>query len=224
MASHEFRTPLTTIVSSADLLEYRMDRMTDEQKRKHFRKVQDSARHMTQLLDDVLTIGKADAGWLEIRPAPLDLRVLCEDVLEEIQLDVRPGLSIRFTSEGACGGVIADEKLMRNILSNLLSNAVKYSPHGGTVHLDLHCGGEDITIRVQDEGIGVPEKDQPRLFESFHRAENVGAIKGTGLGLAIVKRAVGLHGGTVRFTSEEGIGTTFTVVIPRASTVGEVDR
>jgi signal transduction histidine kinase len=112
--------------------------------------------------------------------------------------------------------VVMDKTLLRYILSNLLTNAVKYSPGGGTVQLEIHCGTDQTVIRVADEGIGIPEKDQKRLFEAFHRAQNVGAIKGSGLGLTITKRAVMLHGGSIHFESQVGVGTTFTVTLPTA--------
>ncbi len=108
-----------------------------------------------------------------------------------------------------------DEKLMRHIFGNLLSNAVKYSPGGGTVGFDVHCGQDAFTLTVSDQGIGIPEADLPRLFETFHRATNVGNIVGTGLGLAIVKRSVELHCGTISVGSTLGKGTVFTVSLPR---------
>jgi signal transduction histidine kinase len=108
-----------------------------------------------------------------------------------------------------------DDKLLYQVVTNLLSNAIKYSPEGGMVYIDVACEAEQLTLKVSDEGIGIPAKDQQRLFTAFHRASNVGAIAGTGLGLLIVKHAVDLHGGAIVFQSKEGVGTTFVVTIPR---------
>ena len=117
-----------------------------------------------------------------------------------------------------------DEKLLRHILANLLSNAIKYSPQGGAVQLELDCQAGQAFFRVQDQGIGIPLEAQGRLFDTFHRAENVGNIPGTGLGMSIVKKSVDLHGGTISFTSQVGVGTTFTVVIPLHPTVEEESK
>jgi len=122
---------------------------------------------------------------------------------------------IDFSSQVDYCSAYVDSKLLRHILGNLLSNAIKYSPDGSPVTFTVNCDPDQITFRVQDLGIGIPEKDQQHLFEAFHRAGNVGQISGTGLGLAIVKQSVELHGGTIAFESEEGAGTTFTVTIPQ---------
>ena len=121
-----------------------------------------------------------------------------------------------FSQTGDETGLVSDKQLLRQILINLLSNAVKYSPEGGNIRLDARCDLEKVEFQIQDEGIGIPEADQARLFEVFHRAHNVGEIKGTGLGMAIVKRAVDALGGTIAFKSQVGVGTTFVVRLPRA--------
>ncbi|MCL4237997.1 MAG: PAS domain S-box protein [Anaerolineae bacterium] len=214
MASHEFRTPLTTIVSSTEILERYLDRLQPAQREKHFRHIQIASRHMAQLLDDVLLLGRAEAEQLPFKPALLNLPALAAEVLEQVQVSAPPGIVFDVALEGACEYRLLDEQLMRHILTNLLSNAVKYSPKGGTVRYSVICAAEEITIRVQDEGIGIPEKDQERLYEPFHRASNVDTVQGTGLGLAITKHAVDLHGGTIVCDSAVGAGTTFTVRIP----------
>ena len=214
MTSHEFRTPLTTIVSSTELLERHTDKMNDAQKHRHFVKIQTAAQRMTRLLDEVLVLGKAEAGKVQVNPTSFDLRILCQDVWEEIQLNA--GLDIEFVLiiKSQHTNVVMDETLLRHILANLLSNAVKYSPEGGTVRFEIDRGDKHTVIRIADEGIGIPQKDQEHLFEPFHRAKNVGTIHGSGLGLAITKRAVLLHGGSICFESQVGIGTTFTVTLP----------
>lgn len=214
MTSHEFRTPLTTILSSAELLEKYSKKLAEEKKLQHLHRIQASVKHMTQLLNNVLLIGKAEAGKLEYRPVPLDLAQFCRDLVEELQMGSDNNHTIAFASLGECTNACVDEKLLRYILSNLLSNAIKYSPQSGTVNFDLICQQGEAIFLVQDHGIGIPPTDQAQLFNSFHRASNVGTISGTGLGLAIVKKSVDLHKGMIAVKSEVGVGTTFTVTLP----------
>ncbi len=213
MASHEFRTPLSAILTSAELVEHHGHKLTEEKKLRHLRQVQASVKSMTQLLDDVLIIGKAEAGKLEFNPVPVDLVQFCYDLVEEVQLSAGAKHAIHFAVRGPCAEAYVDEKLLRQILANLLSNAIKYSPQGSRVGFEVQCENGQAIFKIQDEGIGIPLEEQARLFDTFHRATNVGTIPGTGLGLAIVKRSVDLHGGTIAFTSAVGAGTTFTVAI-----------
>ena len=213
MTSHEFRTPLTTILSSAELLQDFGSIWDEEKKLKHFLRIQTSVTHMTGLLNDVLLIGKAEAGKLEFKPTPLDLISFCRELTEEMELAAE-NHTIIFCSGGDCTNACMDEKLLRHILSNLLSNAIKYSPSGGTVKLELIGEQKTVMFHIQDRGIGIPQADLIQLFDSFHRASNVGTISGTGLGLAIVKKAVDLHNGQIFIKSEVGVGTTFTVKLP----------
>ncbi len=172
---------------------------------------------MTQLLDDVLVIGTADAGKLEFKPVPLNLAEFCHNLVEELQLNAGNQHTITYTSQGQCINACMDENLLRKILTNLLSNAIKYSPESGTVFLELSCHDEVATFRIWDKGIGISLEDQKQLFEPFHRATNVGKIKGTGLGLSIVKKCIDLHGGEISLESQVGVGTTFTVTLPFVS-------
>jgi signal transduction histidine kinase len=212
MASHEFRTPLTTILAASDLLKLYGHRMSEADKIQRLNRIQGEVRHMTAMLNDVLTFGKADAGKAECKPAPMDVIKFCEELSAEMQAST--GVRIAFSSSGACPPVMMDEKLLRQIFTNLLSNAVKYSPGRGMITFDLGCENGRTSFRVTDQGIGIPEEDCKRLFEPFHRAANVGTIAGTGLGLAIVKKSVELHGGTISVESKVGVGTTFVVTIP----------
>ncbi len=257
MTSHEFRTPLTTIQSSAELLEHYSHKWTDERKLTHLHRIQGAVIHMTKLLNDVLILGKAEAGKLEFNPAPLDLENYCRNLVEELQLNDSNKHIITFTcsqrpedfrewESGKVGEVSVnpessqspphlltkapvtpspersgspplpcmDEKLLRQILENLLSNAIKYSPSGGNVELTLSDFSNQAVFQIRDHGIGIPAEDQQQLFETFHRATNVGTIAGTGLGLAIVKRCVDIHQGQITVESEVGVGTTFTVTLP----------
>lgn len=217
MTSHEFRTPLTTILASAEALEHYGERWGPDKSRSYLQRIQNMVHHLTELLESVLILGQADAGRLKFQPSWLDLEQFCSGLVEEMSLNLRQDQSISFqTVDRPSVGYLLelDEKLLRHILSNLLSNALKYSPEGGTVRLRLAYGAATVQLSVQDRGIGIPAADLDRLFESFHRAGNVGTIPGTGLGLTIVQRSVALHGGQIHVTSIEGEGTTFTITLP----------
>ncbi len=151
---------------------------------------------------------------MECKPGILNLEEFCTDLVEEVCINSLDTCRIHFTSAGDCTHLLLDEKLLRHILTNLLSNALKYSPPDATVQLMLNCENDRVVLAVTDQGIGIPLDDQKRLFESFHRAANVGNIPGTGLGLTIVKNAVKAHGGKIMVSSQLGGGTTFTVSIP----------
>jgi PAS domain S-box-containing protein len=214
MASHEFRTPLTSIQASVDLLRRYGERMSEEQKMENLHGISREIVTVTDLLEDVLTLGRADAGKLEFRPRSMDLRALCIDQLEKIKLIARPDHGFVFDCVGNCASVFVDEQLVLHILTNMLSNAVKYSPAGGQITLTLRCSDTDIVLSVGDRGIGIPKGGREHLFDAFHRFSNVGTISGTGLGLAIMKRAAERHGGSVSLESEEGVGTTVTAHLP----------
>ncbi len=214
MASHEFRTPLTSIQASVDLLRHYGARMSDEQKLENLRGISREIVAVTALLEDILTLGKADAGRTEFHPVVLDLRALCLDQIEKARLIAKPEHEFKFDWAGNCAAVFADEQLLLHILTNALSNAVKYSPNGGLIVLTLRCGEHDLRLSVSDRGIGIPAEGRERIFDAFHRFANVGTISGTGLGLAIMKRAAERHGGMVGIESEEGVGTTVIAVLP----------
>lgn len=214
MASHEFRTPLATIALSAGVLERYEAKWTQEKKLTHLQRILTAVQCITAMLDDVLLIGKAEAGKVEFNPAPLSLQAFCSDLVAQMQLTAPPSHTLTFVTQGTCQTACMDEKLLRHILSNLLSNAIKYSPQGGTVVCELACDNGEAIFRIKDQGIGIPQEDIDRLFESFHRATNAGNIHGTGLGLAIVKKFVSLHQGEITVDSQVGVGTTFTVKLP----------
>ncbi len=218
VVSHEYRTPLTSILSSAELLKHYGQEWPEEKKLRHLDRIQISVKHLTQLVSDVLVISKAEAGKLEFNPAPLDLVAFCSELVEELQVSTKTQHTINFNSCGSCKEASLDEKLLRQFLSNLLSNAIKYSPEGGNVQFDLICRDDTALFRIQDRGIGIPLEDQAQLFEPFHRSRNVGTISGTGLGLAIVKKCVEHHGGQIAVESEVGVGTTFTIRLPLCRT------
>ena len=214
MASHEFRTPLATILGSTELLKYYSQNWSEKKKQIYLDRIQANVNHMTDMLDDILLIGKADAGKLEFTPSLLDLVELCHSLIEEIKLNTTTKQQIVFSSQGQNTKAYMDEKLLRHILGNLISNAIKYSLAESTIQFKLICHDKEAVFQIKDQGIGIPKPDQKQLFESFHRAKNVGKIPGTGLGLSIVKRAVELHDGKITVDSKVGKGTTFTVTIP----------
>ena len=216
IASHELRTPLATILSSAELLEHYADGLSADDKLKMLHGIQGAVKRMNAMIEDVLIIGKAEAGALQFEPRPVDLADLCHKVVEELRPGVAKQHTISFEQQFQRGNLNLDEKLLRHILTNLLSNAVKYSPPGSTVSLQLAERDGQALIEVGDQGIGIPEEDQARLFESFHRASNVGTRQGTGLGLVIVKKAVELHGGTISIDSKVDAGTRISVRLPLA--------
>lgn len=222
MASHEFRTPLSTILSSADLLEFHAGNWSAEKQREHIQRIQKAAVYMTSLLDGVIVLDQTDAGQLRFEPVPLDLLAFLQNLVADFQLNEQHNHAIVLqihhqtinpVSEPSIPACM-DETLLRQILSNLLSNALKYSPPGSTVRTTLICSENRALFQVHDAGIGIPVVDLPHLFEPFHRGENVGTIVGTGLGLTIVKQSVEAHRGQITISSEEGVGTTVTVSLP----------
>jgi PAS domain S-box-containing protein len=214
MTSHEFRTPLSTILSSSELLEHYRHNWTQEKQLSHLHRIQGTVKHMTQLLNDVLIIGKAEAGKAECEPTSFDLVKFCDHLVAEMQLNNQNSHKITF--EPSVESIIAymDEKLLGHIFINLISNAIKYSPTDSTITFKLASDDTQAIFEIKDQGIGIPSDDLPRLFESFHRATNVGNIQGTGLGLAIVKNCIDIHQGTIIINSELGVGTTFIVTLP----------
>lgn len=216
MASHEFRTPLATIHGSVDLLMHYDDRMPVDKKRLTLQKIDDAVERMTHMLENVLVIGRSDAGRLQFKPQPSQVAVFCKSLVDELRSAMaEPFRRIQMAMDlpRDTDAYLVDEVLIRNIVGNLLSNAIKYSPHGGQVTLRVRPRPGELVITVSDQGIGIPLADQPQLFESFHRASNVGNISGTGLGLAIVRDAVQCHGGSISLESTPGEGSTFTVVL-----------
>lgn len=214
MTSHEFRTPLAAIHSAAELLRDYHDRMPAHERSEILANVSAGVTRMTTMLDRVLLIGQVDAHMLAFQPQAIDLLALCQSIAAEARA-LHPAaicqLLTRFPAQLPVGQF--DPNLLRHILENLLSNAFKYSVHGGLVTFQVSVAEGRTVFKVADQGIGIPPQEMPHLFESFHRASNVGAIQGTGLGLAIVKNSVELHGGHIEVESEFGHSTCFTVTI-----------
>lgn len=217
IASHEFRTPLTGIIMSVGLLERYSEKWSEEKKKQHLQRIENAAKNMNVLLEDVLTLGRTESGKLSFQPERINLVNFCNLLLEELQLGELTQQRIVFTNSGEFKDGYMDRKLLRHILTNLLSNAIKYSPQGSLVDFNLNFEENWAVFQIRDRGIGIPPTDLQKLFESFHRAANVGEIPGTGLGLSIVKNCVDLHQGQIYAESEVGQGTIFTVKLPLGS-------
>lgn len=214
MASHEFRTPLTSILASAGLIDmYRERGMLDKQI-KHVERIKSSVDNLTSILNDFLSLEKLESGKIQFKTMSIDWLNFIAEVREEVSL-MRKGQVIEHQHEGDKIAEI-DPHLVKNILINLLSNAIKYSPETEAVQLITEKRNGSLKIQVIDRGIGIPEEEQRQLFSRFFRASNANTIQGTGLGLTIVKRYIDLMNGSISFTSKENEGTTFVVEIPQA--------
>ncbi len=213
--SHEFRTPLEIIMSSGEILERYFERLRPEQRQEHLQSIHSAVRRMSMLMEEVLLLGRVEAGKVQCDQSPLDVPVFCKRLIEEIRAATDDRCPIELDTENLPAQLAqGDENLLRHILTNLLSNAVKYSRPGGTVNLVVTRQEGFAIFQVMDTGCGIPAADQERIFQAFQRGQNVAKIPGTGLGLVITKRCVELHDGRIRFRSEEGKGTTFEVRLP----------
>jgi signal transduction histidine kinase len=213
MASHEFRTPLATILATVETLKAYRQQLTDESVAYKLEKVHEQVEHLEDIMDDVLQLARMQARRVVFTPSRLNIDALCRSVLHEFESHLGQGYDVTYSCDPSLGDVMMDKKLMRQIINNLVSNAIKYTKNGKfSVNLTRENGS--LVLRVSDQGIGIPEADLAHLFEPFHRASNVGTIAGTGLGLVITKEAVELHKGRIVVESQVNVGTTFTVTIP----------
>ena len=241
MAAHELRNPLNTILISAELLNLDRTRSSDESQVKTLRLVHSATQKMNQLIDDMLFMGRAEAGKLKCHPLPINLVEFCQELLAQLQLGNEAKHKLILIPSNVTSAIL-DQQLLHCIISNLIVNAIKYSPNGGQVTLELEyyqAGEADkeailclypqslfahsqltninsplLIMRIRDEGMGIPETEIGKIFEMFYRCKNSGKIKGNGLGLTIVKKAVDVQGGAIACESKIGIGTTFTVALP----------
>ncbi|MFC1849641.1 PAS domain S-box protein [candidate division CSSED10-310 bacterium] len=214
LVSHEFRTPMTTIASSAEIIKRYHQKLSSEKQIHHLNRITINVDEMTHLLDDVTFIGKAEIGKLSFDPIPLTIQTFCTELVEEMRINSKNKCPITYNNQCSFGEVELDEKLLRHILTNLLSNAIKYSAPGQRIDFSTSNDPKTVMFQVQDYGIGIPLEDQKGLFEAFFRASNVGNIHGSGLGLAIVKRCVDLHEGQIDFSSQPEQGVTMKVSLP----------
>jgi PAS domain S-box-containing protein len=214
MVSHEFRTPLGIIQSSAELLGDFHEKMSPDEREEQLKSITRNTRRMAGMMEEVLVLSRLDAGKLEFQPAALDLNGFCRRVVDEVLSATSRRCVIELSLNSIPPVANADERLLGHIFTNLLSNAVKYSEPGATVQFAVERIGTDAVCVVRDTGIGIPDHDQNQLFNAFHRGSNVGTRPGTGLGLLLVKRCAELHGGKVRVESKVGAGTTVSVSLP----------
>jgi signal transduction histidine kinase len=217
MASHEFRTPLSTVLSSAALLS-RYTQSVDQDKRdKHIKRIKDSVKHLNDLLEDFLSLGKLEEGRIRTEMAEFPIKEFLDEIVEEMRALTKPGQEIHCDCPGD-HSFVSDKRLLRNILINLLSNASKFSPDGAGIWLTVqYAPGQDMLLSVRDEGIGISAEDQQHLFSTFFRGANAQNIEGTGLGLHIVRRYADLLGGTLGLESVLDRGTTITVRLPEGT-------
>jgi PAS domain S-box-containing protein len=215
IASHEFRTPLSTVMSSVSLIKQYKDRQEYDKQDKHINRVKSSVNQLTQILNDFLSLGKLEEGKVEIQSDPIILQSFLDEIKEEVQSFLKDGQTVTTACPPDLDEIWTDTRTLRNILYNLISNASKYSDAGKQVHVSAESKNSRVFFYVTDEGIGIPADDQKHLFDRFFRASNAGNIQGTGLGLHIVKRYVDLISGEVSFTSTYGKGSTFYFSIPQ---------
>jgi PAS domain S-box-containing protein len=214
MVSHEFRTPLGIIQSSAELLREFHGRMESGERNEQLESIARNTRRMAHMMEDILVLSRLEAGRLEFQPAALDLNTLCGRVVDEVLSTTNNRCRIELSLKSILPEAAGDERLLGHILTNLLNNAVKYSHPGATVRVTVERDGRDMVCIVRDEGIGISEEDQQRLFKAFHRGSNVGTRPGTGLGLLLVKHCAEMHGGNIQVDSRIGLGTIVTVRLP----------
>jgi len=215
MISHEFRTPLSVIIASSQLLEEILQPLIPQEKFKNIYRIQTSAKLINHLLTDILTLNRAEVGKLEFKPEFLDIEVFCLNLLEDIQSFSVTKPNFNFSSLDYPKRVYADEKILYSVISNLLLNAIKYSPADSKIDLIVKNVDQQTVFIIKDQGIGIILEDQEKIFEPFLRGKNVENIPGSGLGLAVVKQCLEILGGSIYLESEVGKGTTFIVAIPQ---------
>jgi PAS domain S-box-containing protein len=214
MVSHEFRTPLSSISLASGFIKKYQKRISPEETEAKLDNIEKQVRHMTFLLNDILTIGKSEAGKIQAQVTPLPLRPFLENLVKDVEQSTGGTHKIKLTIECPFDVIYSDEKLLRNIIINLLTNAIKFSPQKKLVTLQVDCLTGKLQIKTQDSGIGIAPDDLPNIFTAFHRGGNVGVVQGTGLGLSITKKAVDLLQGDIQVKSEIGQGTLFIITLP----------
>lgn len=212
-ASHEFRTPLGTILSSVSLIARYTTEADNEKRKKHIERIKAAVTNLTEILNDFLSIEKLEEGIVRCKPEVVDFKKLLSEIVDDMRNISKKDQVITVDFEGT-PFVMVDPQLMKNAVMNLVSNAIKYSEEGGKINITVNTEREHMTLDVADNGMGIPEDDVPHIFERFYRAKNSGNIQGTGLGLNIVKKYIELMGGTITCLSKFGEGTTFSVEIP----------
>jgi PAS domain S-box-containing protein len=213
MASHEFRTPLSTILSSTALAKKYPSAEDQPKRERHYQRIEAAVKNLTEILEDFLSLNKLEENKIAPKIVDFDLIALINETMEEMELQIKKGQKIILKTELASYILKSDPHIIKNILYNLVSNAIKYTPENKTIEITAEKNNENIILSVKDEGIGIPEKEQKNLFQRFFRAENAANIKGTGLGLYITKKYLDLLKGTISFESKENKGTVFTITL-----------
>lgn len=213
MASHEFRTPLATILSSISLINKYTAAEHEDKRTKHVSRIKTSVNNMTDILNDFLSLSKLEEGKISYDPEVFNFHELANGIMQEMQQITRGHQQIKFTYNGI-EEFYSDKKIIRNILNNLISNAIKFSKENGVIQVDIDASEKEISINVKDSGIGISEEDKKHLFERFFRGKNATNIQGTGLGLNIVSKYVELLQGKITCESQLEQGTTFSIVFP----------
>ncbi len=214
MASHEFKTPLSTVLSSAEIIELYQSADQQPKRLRHLDRIKAAVSQLTEVLDDFLSLSQLEQGKVAVIMQPVDVRALLATSIESSEGQLQAGQRILMEVDESVTSLHSDPKLLRHVLMNLISNAGKYSPENASITVRAQNKGARILLSVEDHGIGIPEADREHLFDRFFRAGNVENIKGTGLGLNIVHHYVDLLAGNVAFSSDLGRGTTFTVSLP----------
>lgn len=212
-ASHEFRTPLSTILSSVSLIQRYAGAEDQDKRERHILKIKNAVSGLTEILNDFLSLGKLEEGKMSAKPALHDVFILVKEVVSDVNSIVRSGQSITYNSGTHI--TMIDKQLLRNVMFNLLSNAIKFSPEGAVINVNIDFSETQIVIAVKDHGIGISDADQLNLFGRFFRGENAVAIPGTGLGLNIVTKYLERMQGTITCTSELNKGSTFYIHLPK---------
>ncbi len=211
LVSHEFRTPLTSILSSTDLLELYGRNWDEERYLQYINSIQISVLEMVEMLNDIITLSRGDRGKLSLNPIKFNLKKAVTELIERERLNCKNSHQINLIYEASDFEVNADLKIINHILDNLLSNAIKFSPAGKDILLKVNIDQEFIYFEVQDEGMGIPEEEIKHIFEPFYRTKNASDITGSGLGLSICRQFVQVHKGDIKVKSESGKGTIFYV-------------
>jgi len=210
MASHEFRTPLSTILSSVSLIGKYTEASEQDKRDKHILRIKSAVNNLTDILNEFLSLGKIEEGKIQVHLSIFNIKEQVRLIISEIGPILKKGQYINYNHEGLTQ-VSLDTSLLRNILINLISNAIKFSPEGANIWVDSRCTESEITLTIKDEGLGIPEEDMKHLFERFFRGKNMMNIQGTGLGLHIVSKYVELMGGKIEVESQLEVGTKFTI-------------
>lgn len=212
MASHEFRTPLSTILSSASLVAKYIEAEEQEKRNKHIHRIKSSVNNLTNLLNEFLSLGKIEDGKIKANTIDFNVKELFTSLCIEMEAIAKPGQQFMYQHTGK-ENIFLDPSLLRNVITNLLSNAIKFSPESGIIEVSSHVSGDEIILQVKDNGIGISREDQEHLFERFFRGANAINVQGTGLGLHIVGKYIEIMEGKIEFTSELEKGTSFIITI-----------